>query len=104
MAFDQILFVIYAILLVAGAFIGYKAGSKISLIAGCVSAVMCLLGVYFLGTQPRAGYIFLLAVNAALLFIFSKRFLKTRKFMPSGMLLSASGLLVILCLLRIIQG
>ncbi len=104
MTFDQILFLVYAVLLISGAFIGFKAGSKASLIAGSISAVLCFLGVYLLGTQPRTGYIFLLVLNAALVIVFSKRFLKTKKFMPSGMLLSASGLLSILCLVRILQG
>ena len=104
MTFDQILFLVYAVLLLGGAFMGFKAGSKASLIAGSISAVLCFIGVYLLGTQPKTAYIFLLVLNAGLTFTFTKRYLKTKKFMPSGMLLSASGLLCILCLVRLLQG
>ena len=104
MTFDQILFSVYAILLLVGAVIGFKAGSKASLIAGSISAALTQLGVFILSLQPKNGFIFLLVLNAALVFTFTKRYLKTKKFMPSGMLLSASVLLCILCLIRLFQG
>ena len=80
---DTILW-IYIVLLVAGGLIGYlKAGSKASLITSSVFAallVLCQVGVIF---QPHMADIIL----AVLLVVFAWRLTKSKKFMPSGLLL-----------------
>jgi uncharacterized membrane protein (UPF0136 family) len=75
---------IYIVLLVVGGLIGFfKAKSKVSLIMSVTFAallVLCALGIIF---QPYVADILL----AALLIVFALRLGKTKKFMPSGMML-----------------
>ncbi len=75
---------IYIILLVIGGLVGFfKAKSKISLIMSAAFAAvlaLCAAGIVF---QPYMADIFL----AALLVVFAMRLVKTKKFMPSGLML-----------------
>ncbi len=90
------IFIIYALLLFVGGFIGLKAGSKISLIMGFFSAAVMGVGIYLLNGNALAGYWLIALISFVLVVMFAKRFLKTKKFMPSGMLLLSS--LVVLAL------
>jgi uncharacterized membrane protein (UPF0136 family) len=75
---------IYIVLLVIGGMIGFlKAKSKVSLIMSVTFAALlalCAVGAVF---KPYMADIFL----AALLVVFGMRLAKTKKFMPSGMML-----------------
>jgi len=75
---------IYIVLLLVGGLIGFfKAGSKPSLIASvgfAAALILCALKVIF---QPYVADLLL----AALLVVFGLRLSKTRKFMPSGLML-----------------
>ena len=75
---------IYIVLLVIGGMIGFlKAKSKVSLIMSVTFAALlalCAVGAVF---KPYMADIFL----AALLVVFGIRLAKTKKFMPSGMML-----------------
>lgn len=75
---------IYIVLLVVGGLIGFlKAGSKVSIIMSVTFAALlslCAVGIIF---QPYVADIIL----AALLIVFALRLSKTRKFMPSGLML-----------------
>ncbi|CAN5282583.1 hypothetical protein BH11CYA1_BH11CYA1_28170 [soil metagenome] len=83
----------YAILILStfvlvGGIIGFKkAGSKASLIAGGISALLLdiCFGLGFANLQ--AGFIAALIVTSLLDGFFAKRFMKNKKFMPSGMIL-----------------
>ena len=81
---------IYAVLMVVGGAMGMRAGSKASLIAGGSSGVLLLIawGVTFvnLAVGLWAGAVIALLLTAT----FAGRVAKTRKFMPSGMLLAVS--------------
>src|SRR5437667_9652573 len=80
---DIILWV-YIILLVVGGLIGFlKAGSKISLIMSVSFAALLSLCAAKVVFQAYMADILL----AALLVVFGYRLTKTRKFMPSGMML-----------------
>jgi len=75
---------IYIVLLVVGGLIGFlKAKSKVSLIMAVAFAAVLSLCAAHVIFQPYVADIFL----AALLVVFGMRLAKTRKFMPSGMLL-----------------
>src|SRR5437016_14489788 len=75
---------VYIVLVVAGALVGFlKAGSKASLIASASFAaalMLCAIGVIF---QPHVADIIL----AVLLVFFAVRLTKSKKFMPSGLML-----------------
>ncbi len=98
---DKIIIGGYGILLLMGAFFGWKAGSKISMIMGLASGALVLVGLYLTGTQPKNGFLFLTIVGGFLAGVFLSRFLKTHQMMPSGMLLIVSSAFVIYCLLRL---
>jgi uncharacterized membrane protein (UPF0136 family) len=80
---------IYIVLLVIGGLIGFlKAKSQVSLIMSVAFAAalsLCAAGVIF---QPYVADILL----AALLVVFAIRLAKTKKFMPSGLMLAITGL------------
>jgi uncharacterized membrane protein (UPF0136 family) len=75
---------VYIVLLVIGGLIGFlKAGSKVSLIMSVAFAAvlsLCAAQVIF---QPYMADV----VLAALLVVFGIRLTKTKKFMPSGLML-----------------
>ncbi|MBI5149169.1 MAG: TMEM14 family protein [Candidatus Omnitrophica bacterium] len=88
-----IVFVIYGILMLAGGIFGFvKAGSKASLVVGIVSAILIFAGVglLLLGQDHAAGRAVLAFTSFGLTAVFALRLFKTRKFMPSGMLLALS--------------
>lgn len=75
---------IYIVLLVIGGLIGFiKARSKPSLIASTVSAAILSLCASHIIFQPSVADV----VLALLLVVFGMRLAKTRKFMPSGMMI-----------------
>jgi uncharacterized membrane protein (UPF0136 family) len=75
---------VYIVLLLAGGLIGFfKGKSKVSLIMSAVFAAMlalCAAGIIF---QPYVADILL----AILVVVFAMRLTKTKKFMPSGMMI-----------------
>ncbi len=85
----------YGIFLMAGALLGLKAGSKVSLVMGLISGVLVLASVYLMGIKPFLGSSLLAAVSGILTVIFIMRLIQTQKFMPSGMLLAVSAVVLI---------
>lgn len=87
---EQIILWIYIGLLVGGGLVGFfKAGSKISLIVSVACAIpliLCELGVF---PMQNAKWILV-----GLLVLFTWRLIKSKKFMPSGMLLVATLLAI----------
>ena len=83
---------IYIILLLAGGLFGFlKAGSKVSLITSAVSAALLILTAIpgLFGKAMASGLAD--GIMAALLVVFAIRLAKTRKFMPSGLMLVITG-------------
>jgi uncharacterized membrane protein (UPF0136 family) len=79
---------LYALFLCAGGLIGYfKAGSRASLIAGTSSALAALLALWLWSRNSPLGIPLALVLSLVLFVLFAYRYaVKTRKFMPSGML------------------
>jgi uncharacterized membrane protein (UPF0136 family) len=86
--FDEQVLWVYIILLLAGGLIGFfKAKSKISLVSSSVFAALLILttlpGVF----APRFALNLANVILVVLLVVFAMRLGKTRKFMPSGLIL-----------------
>ena len=98
---DKIIVLGYAVFLLLGAFFGWKAGSKVSLIMALASSLLTFLGYYFTMASPKTGYIFLSTLSAILSAVFIMRLIQTHKFMPSGGLLLVTVLFLLFCLTKI---
>ncbi|HEV2454070.1 MAG TPA: TMEM14 family protein [Verrucomicrobiae bacterium] len=88
MQFENTVFWSYVILLLIGGLIGFfSAGSKISLMTSAVAAALLILtrlsGVF----QPAFGRAMANVIMALLLVVFAWRLSKTKKFIPSGMMM-----------------
>jgi uncharacterized membrane protein (UPF0136 family) len=79
---------VYIILLLVGGLIGFlKAGSKISLLTSAISAAVLIIASIPSLLQPGARQIAIETILALLLVVFAFRLAKTKKFMPSGLML-----------------
>jgi uncharacterized membrane protein (UPF0136 family) len=94
---------IYAVLLGIGGVIGYlKAGSRASLIAGSISSMAAVVALVLLIVSKNLGVALGLLLSISLFILFGYRYaVKTRKFMPSGLLAVVS--LVVLAVMFLIM-
>jgi len=99
----HIVLISYGVLLILGGYFGFKKGSTVSLIMGLSSGILVLFGVWLLSINPKVAWISLSFLNILLLGSFISRLVKTRKFMPSGMLLLVTLVVLIFCLKNIIH-
>jgi uncharacterized membrane protein (UPF0136 family) len=87
MQFENIVFWSYVILLLVGGLIGFfKAHSKVSLITSAVSAALLILthiGIF----EPSFGRKLAAIIMVVLLVVFAMRLAKSKKFIPSGLML-----------------
>jgi len=97
---NAIVLIAYGLFLIIGGFMGFKKGSKVSLIMGLASGILVLGGAWFLTINPRPAWLFLICLNVLLSAAFISRLIKTRAFMPSGMLLVVTLAVLIFCLTR----
>jgi len=82
---------IYIILLLVGGLIGFfKGKSKVSLVTSTVFAVILILTTFHDVFQPRFANTLVNAVMCVLLVVFVIRLAKTKKFMPSGLMVVAT--------------
>jgi uncharacterized membrane protein (UPF0136 family) len=98
MQFDNLIFWSYILLLLAGGLLGFfKAGSKVSLITSAVAAgllVLTHIGIF----EPSFGRKLADLIMVVLLVVFAIRLTKSKKFIPSGLMLVLTG--VVLALLN----
>jgi uncharacterized membrane protein (UPF0136 family) len=97
--FENIVFWSYVVLLLIGGLIGFfTAGSKVSLITSAVAAALLILtrlrGVF----EPSFGRTLASVIMVVLLVVFAFRLTKSKKFIPSGLMLVLT--LVVLVLLN----
>jgi uncharacterized membrane protein (UPF0136 family) len=99
----QITLGIYAILLGVGGLMGYlKAGSRPSLIAGSISALAAIVALALSVANHALGVPLGLLLSITLFVLFGYRYaVKTRKFMPSGLLAIAS--LIVLAVMFLVM-
>ena len=98
-----LILILYGCLLLSGAYFGLKAGSRVSLIMGIVSGAIVLFGSYLVTVNASKGYFLIATVSSLLSVVFLIRLIKTHKFMPAGMLLWASGLVLLLTLCQLVK-
>lgn len=81
----------FAVIVIAGGIMGYvKAKSKASLISGLVSGI-ALVGCFIAAQSAlKGGLMGALVVSSLLTVVFIIRYIKTKKFMPAGMMLICS--------------
>jgi uncharacterized membrane protein (UPF0136 family) len=83
---------IYIVLLLVGGLFGYlKAGSKVSLITSAVSAALLVITQVNGLLAPALARGMADVIMAALVVVFAIRLAKTKKFMPSGLMLALTG-------------
>ena len=89
---------IYGLLIIFGGVMGLRAGSKVSLYAGGGSGLLLLVAWFVSRSHLELGLWIGVAISVLLSIVSGMRLAKTKKFMPSGMLLlinvAAFGLLV----------
>lgn len=90
-------------MLLLGAYFGFKAGSKISLFMGIGSGMIVLFGVYLIDVNGFYAYLLLTVTSGLLSVVFLIRLIKTHAFIPSGMLLSVSILILFLNLYQVLD-
>jgi len=100
----QVTLGIYALLLAVGGLIGYfRAGSRPSLIAGMLSALAALAALGLSARNNLLGVPLGMTLSIALFVLFGYRYaVKTRKFMPSG-LLAVASLIVLLVMFLVLD-
>jgi uncharacterized membrane protein (UPF0136 family) len=80
----------YGILALGGGIMGYaKAKSNASLISGVVSGILLIVGGLALWQGSTWGLVLAAIVTGVLIVVFAIRLVKTRKFMPAGLMMLA---------------
>ena len=81
---------IYGLLSIVGGIIGFKqAQSKMSLISGSISGLLLLIAGMLLVQDIAAGQWLARIVSLILVIVFVSRLVKTKKFMPAGLMIIA---------------
>lgn len=79
---------VYALVVGVGGVFGYiKAKSTKSLLAGLISGLILLIAWFLAIKTPTVGLGIATLMAAVLLVVFITRFVRTRKFMPAGMMM-----------------
>ena len=98
MQFESIVFWCYIFLLILGGLIGFFKGSKISLTTSATAAALLILTRFSGIFQPPFARGLANVIMALLLIVFAIRLSKTKKFVPSGLMLVLT--VVVLALLN----
>ncbi len=87
----SVVLVVYAVLMIAGGIIGFRAaGSRPSLVAGVISGVLLFGAFAWSRSYPRPGFYSATFIALLLCAVFAIRVARTRRFIPSGMMLAIS--------------
>lgn len=94
---------VYGFLLIAGGVIGFlKAQSKASLIAGGVSGVLVLVAGFLMLSAVSWATFLAIGITFLLTPVFAMRFVKTKAFMPSGMMLVLNEITLVILILSLV--
>jgi len=94
--FGLVVLGIYGVLLIVGGVMGFvKAKSQASLIAGVVSGLIAFGAVFLSGTyNEKGGFSIGLILAIAMFVFFTPRAMSSRKFMPAGLMVTASVVVI----------
>ncbi|HEY3129043.1 MAG TPA: TMEM14 family protein [Acidobacteriota bacterium] len=82
---------IFGAMVLGGGIFGYtKARSRISLLSGIACGGLLIYAAFLIRENRYSGVLVALTVSVLLAAIFSLRWMKTKKFLPSGLLLILS--------------
>ena len=88
----------YGIVSILGGISGYiKAKSHISLILGIISGLTLVIAAFIQLQSLSVGAIIAQVITMMLVGVFTMRLIKTRKFMPAGLMLIL-GIITLICL------
>lgn len=89
---------LYGLLSIGGGVMGYRqAGSKVSLISGSISGLLLLLAAGLMFQGNLIGLRLAQVIVGILVVVFLSRLIKTRKFMPAGLMI-ATGVATLITL------
>ncbi|MGB5900943.1 MAG: TMEM14 family protein [Geitlerinemataceae cyanobacterium] len=92
----------YGVLAIVGGTIGYRqAKSQASLISGVVSGILLVLGGIVQLWGQTWGLWLSAIVTTILIVIFAIRLIKTRKFMPAGLMLISGTIALVMMLAQV---
>lgn len=78
---------IYGVLALVGGLIGYRqANSKMSLISGSISGILLLIAGVLMLQDNSVGSWLSKIISLVLVAVFISRLVKTKKFMPAGLM------------------
>ena len=90
--------IIYGLLAGFGGIFGYlKSQSKPSLVSGCISGIILLVAAFMQIQGNSLGLLISKVIILLLVIVFTVRLIKTKKFMPAGIMLIA-GVAALICL------
>lgn len=93
----------YGILAFVGGIIGYiQAKSIVSLLSGSISGLLLIVAAYFQLQGKTWGSILAVLVTAVLVVFFAFRLVKTRKFMPAGLMTILGTVALALMVIQIV--
>ncbi len=102
MVFGQTVLLVYGAMILVGGWMGFRAGSKASLIAGTSSGLVLIAAFGVTYSDLRLGLWIGAAVSLLLCVMMAQRLAKTRKFMPAGMTLLVSVVTFVLLLREVL--
>ena len=96
---------IYGLLVLIGGIMGYvKAKSQVSLLSGVGSGIALLIAWFVAGNNPWLGLGLATLLGLVLFVVFVMRFLRTRSFMPAGLMMIFSLAAVAIFVLGLLSG
>lgn len=95
--FKNVVYALYGICLVLGGYMGYQtAQSAMSLVMGVITGALVFAGLYLKEKKSlRLGRWIIFAVSLILVGVFGVRLAKTGAFMPSGLMLIISAIVMV---------
>lgn len=105
MSLGTIATIAYGILAIIGGIAGYvKAQSRISLMAGVGSGILLLLGAFLQVQGFGWALIFSLFISVVLVIAFVGRYIKTKQFMPAGLMIILGVFAIVAMIYQLLGG